>query len=811
LLSESKMEMVASQVSSENSKVQQNSSKVQQNSSNSNSNSSNSHKPASGITFQATASPDRRSNISAPVLCSPPNFGAAQTSENDNANNDGDDEDDQDDFVDLSGLFKLLQQKNWHHVLEFLLKYPNASRQTIHCQGGVTFLLHIVLRHGPPAAVVDLVVAQDQGSAAKGSIWKQTDTKGRLPLHAACSCGPESYPEVITKVIRADPDALRMRTENSDARLPLHLAVVTGASERVVQQLLIHYPYAAFVTDGHGKIALDYAEDSCYGHNRLVVALELAPMLLDTAQAAEHHCVTVQGNHLAALREEHAVSQEQLRARSARETRRLLDQQVRCNQDLADEKARNHVLARTLVEARESYRGLLKDRANLRQRLERERIVGKTRAQSRDDELKRILLLGGRKTDGDDGEVKHATDDEDGDEVVGTDESARADKGGAKGEGDHEGGSTKAEIDDGDDEDDDDDEEEEASRKRSHSSLAKISLPALLKRISSGYEASKRRNRSYKEQMDRQRETVKNLNLLLTAKEEELAQVQKTSRTHERAIAAANDRVDQLGVLHREAVSKLAKARDEAEKWKRINEENTRDLDQALRRLKFQEKRVSGFRALLLSMGSSNEPAKPETSPYRERAESSSSIVTSKEVEVELQVGATAVTDAPNDDHDDCGTSVADSRDEALSVELAVASAIGNFSNASDCGTIETVKAESSTPQIGIETPLPKPMPTAIATATEAAHPEFNPSEAVTPIRKLTQKADKNDTKWIRGTPQTLSISTETTMGSSEEADGQGAVKLFPPQTPPVPGHVGGRREQHGGCSPLASPRLELP
>mmetsp|Transcript_20322 Transcript_20322/g.56517 ORF Transcript_20322/g.56517 Transcript_20322/m.56517 type:complete len:597 (-) Transcript_20322:94-1884(-) len=596
-----------------------------------------------------------------------------------------------------------------------------------------------------------------------------------------------------------------MRTENSDARLPLHLAVVTGASERVVQQLLIHYPYAAFVTDGLGKIALDYAEDSCYGHNRLVVALELAPMLLDTAQAAEHHCVTVQGNHLAALREAHAVSQEQLRARSERETRRLLDQQVRCNQDLADEKARNHVLARTLVEARESYRGLLKDRANLRQRLERERIVGKTRAQSRDDELKRILLLGGRKTDG---------DDEDGDEVVGTDESVRADEGGAKGEGDHEGGSTKAEIDDGDDEDaddDDDEEEEEASGKRTHSSLAKISLPALLKRISSGYEASKRRNRSYKEQVDRQRETVKNLNLLLTAKEEELAQVQKTARTHERAIAAANDRVDQLGVLHREAVSKLAKARDEAEKWKRINEENTRDLDQALRRLKFQEKRVSGFRALLLSMGSSNEPAKPETSPYRERAESRSSIVTSKEVdvEVELQVGATAVADAPNEDHDDCGTSVADSRDEALSVELAVASAIGNFSNASDCGTIETVKAESPTQKIGFETPLPKPMPT--ATATEAANPEFNPFEAVTPIRNLTQKADKNDTKWIRGTPRTLSISTETTMGSSEEADGQGAVKLFPPQTPPVPDHVGGRSEQHGGCSPLASPRLELP
>eukprot|EP00536_Pseudo-nitzschia_multiseries_P009765 jgi/Psemu1/24213/gm1.24213_g len=778
------------------------------------------------------------------LLCSSTSFVTTTAAVDDTTTNE-DDTDDEEDFVDLSGFFRLLQRKEWDKVLEFLLEHPNASKQTIHCQGGVTYLLHIVLRHGPPLPVVELVVSQDRGTKATAStptsIWRQTDTKGRLPLHAACSCGPESYPEVIKWVILADPGALRIRTTNdTDAKLPLHLAVASGASERVVQLLLIHYPSAAFVTDGHGKIALDYARgDGGYGyghghnrsHNRLVVALELAPMLLEAARAAERYVEESSHRRLAALAEEHAARREELRANCERETMLLVEKQVRSNKDLAEEISRNRMLATTLLEVRESYRGLLKDRAELRRELHREIIGRRAHARMRDDELKRILLLGTVTASDDDDEHDNNNDnnsnetdienDNENDEGADPLEAARAKKASDHGGSD---GADDLRSRDTDDDHDNEDLDEEGSV-RSPLAMAKIPLPTLLTRISKGYEASKRRNRSYKEQLNRQRHTVKNLNLLLAAKEEELAQVQKTARTHERDLATANDRVEQLAALHQMSLAKLAKAQDEADKWKRGDAETERNLVQAQRRLRIQEKRLSGFQALLTSMGSLAEVKLGNSysnSPGRSLVGSNSSCCNStvtsgshshsgrrKETEVSaaIQTAAAAVATVVLDDsgigssgnsNSSLGENSSSQRREAdlsaeLSAELVVTSVIESKSHSSeDDHEIPNGETRKTLPQPQRnQTPL---------------------SETVTPIGKGMQPIDHDgDSKWIRGTPQTLSVLTATTAGSDEDVADEERREIVPPRTPPVPDRVGGQGPQNDRFSPLASPRLKFP
>jgi len=616
------------------------------------------------------------------------------------------------------------------------MDHPNASRQTIHSKNGITPLLHIVLRHGPPLPVVDLLLAhyrdcnrsttiqttnggetnnssnnnsnknEEHGhdsntkdnntnnnkkkgntnkitvttpsssspssspssssppsstpSSPPVSIWKQTDTNGRLPLHAACSCHPDgaTFPhlDVIARIIDADPDATAVRTKNKDGRLPLHLAVVANAPECVVLELVIRHPGAAFLPDAHGIIPIEYARDSCcrHGHNRLVVALEMAPMLLKTARAAAERVEASQNAKLESLRAAHASYQQQLSQRCEsdrdREQQNLLQERLTHRETLADEKERNIVLARALLREREASLPLLRETEELRdkneelqQKLDRELLVRRARTKLRDEELKRILLAGGNNADtstvtgtstgtGTGASSSAASRNKN----TGNTQERTTDASGSPGE--------KNKDESGNDDDDDattttttinnsyqnDTEEEEENHGGAlpsspslsssfsftlSSSFTKTPLPKLLKRISRGYESSKRRNRHYREQMDRQRETVRNLNLLLSAKEQELARVKRKARTDQRqqtqartlSVASSNNRLDQLAVLHRSALAKLAKAEDEVDRLKRTDAERQRKLLHSERRLKIQEKRLAGVQILIASLTSINE------------------------------------------------------------------------------------------------------------------------------------------------------------------------------------------------------------
>ena len=72
---------------------------------------------------------------------------------------------------------------------------------------------------------------------------------------------------------------------------------------------------ASFKPDSHGKIPIEYAQDACYGHNRLVVALEWAPMFLAASQAAFKRVAKATETKLNSLREAHASYEEQLENR----------------------------------------------------------------------------------------------------------------------------------------------------------------------------------------------------------------------------------------------------------------------------------------------------------------------------------------------------------------------------------------------------------------------------------------------------------------------------------------------------------------
>jgi len=481
-----------------------------------------------------------------------------------------------------------------------------------------------------------------------------------LPLHAACSCHPDgaTFPhlDVIARIIDADPDATAVRTKNKDGRLPLHLAVVANAPECVVLELVIRHPGAAFLPDAHGIIPIEYARDSCcrHGHNRLVVALEMAPMLLKTARAAAERVEASQNAKLESLRAAHASYQQQLSQRCEsdrdREQQNLLQERLTHRETLADEKERNIVLARALLREREASLPLLRETEELRdkneelqQKLDRELLVRRARTKLRDEELKRILLAGGNNADtstvtgtstgtGTGASSSAASRNKN----TGNTQERTTDASGSPGE--------KNKDESGNDDDDDattttttinnsyqnDTEEEEENHGGAlpsspslsssfsftlSSSFTKTPLPKLLKRISRGYESSKRRNRHYREQMDRQRETVRNLNLLLSAKEQELARVKRKARTDQRqqtqartlSVASSNNRLDQLAVLHRSALAKLAKAEDEVDRLKRTDAERQRKLLHSERRLKIQEKRLAGVQILIASLTSINE------------------------------------------------------------------------------------------------------------------------------------------------------------------------------------------------------------
>ncbi|MGK3737858.1 MAG: hypothetical protein ACI8RD_005214 [Bacillariaceae sp.] len=718
--------------------------------------------------------------------------------------------------VDLNDLFLLLKLQEWDKVFELLEKNPNlvASSQQSKAAGSTSPLLHDVLRYNPPLSVVDLLLLIDNNNIndnddndndnndviqkqqqQQSSVMKQTDVFGRLPLHVACSCGPNADIDVIIKLILSDTDALRTRTLDRHGRFPLHIAVIMNSSEDAVMELLTNYPDACFIPDLHGKIPIEYAEESSYrnGHNRLVVALESAPILLASSQAGINRISKEYENRLSCLRDAHTEYANQLEDRYTNEKFELLTNQLKSNDKLATEKERNIALAEELLEKKKSELILIRERDELQSKLDMERSLRRNVSKMRDEEFKRILL-------GKEKESNNNNDDCD-DDDQGKD----------------------------DDDDDDDEKEEEDS--------SKMTVSTLLKRLSKGYENSKLRIRSYKKQLGRQRETITNMNHLLTGKEEELRLVNRKFRSSyddDSERQTAIDRANNLAGLHEIALQNLAEARDEVDRLKRIDTQRRSKIAHSERRLRIQEKRLSGVQNLMSSLSTN-------VGSWRTTGDKNGDNAVDDREEEEVEENNN--TNNNNDNHyleennnmfDGAGSTITSPsmrQDEAdLSVEIEMAATLAAMTAAHLDGAATNITSPSMRLR---EMDLSVEIRLAAAAMTNATatyqHVEHDDDEKEDTINEedhtsssngsiLTPNTSKQPTiknrriKSVKRRQNTYSILTATTAttdrddGSSGSGDTSGDMTSIP-ETPPIPERVDGTmNREDDDCSPLGLP-----
>lgn len=668
------------------------------------------------------------------------------TSKNDAPNN-GDDED----YVDLSEFFVFLEKRDWEKAFVFLKQNPKSSRQIIHSKKGTTPLLHIVLRHGPPSPVVNILLLQEAANdKALLPVWKRTDTHGRLPLHAVCSCGPAASLDVVSMLISVDPDALQVRTEDQHGRYPLHLAVVTNASEEVVMELMIHYPDASFMPDSHGKIPIEYAQDACYGHNRLVVALEWAPMFLAASQAAFKRVAKATETRLNSMREAHASYEGQLEERYNKEKMELLREQIRYSNELSSEKERNIALAEAMLAMKESEGELTREKDLLVSKLELEKSLRKSRAKQRDEELKQILL--------------------------GKSESL---------EGENEDDAKK-----------DDQTVSSVSESLSgifDASSSKLPLPRLLKRISEGYENSKRRNELYKKSLERQRGIARNLNSQLADKEIDLQQANRKSRSKEISLQEAIDRAEDLAQKHQSALEELAIAKDEVERLQKIGTERERRYSHTQRRLKIQEKRLSGVQDLIDSLKAAKAMAADRLDFIQEEDDDEESDTNRSG----LIVPTTRIPSIKKPNADEL------SFDLSVEIEMAAMAAAqledGSSSNINDsvCSSPSMSRRETN---MSIE----------LSGSSEGKGEKGRIGSDRVREQTKTWGKNKGD-KLTEGTPDT----TTTTSSSRDDGSvgGSMGIVIIPDiaETPPVPKELRSRsRHEYDQCSPLSALKLDF-
>ena len=663
--------------------------------------------------------------------------------------------------IDLSDLFVFLQSRDWEKVYGFLKEHPNSSLKPIQSEKGSISLLQIVLRHGPPLHVVDVLLMQEASRPASlTTVFKQTDTNGRLPLHTACCCGPSASLDVVSRLISVDPDALQVPTKDQHGRYPLHLAVVTNASEEVVMELMVHYPDASFQPDLHGKLPIEYAQDACYGHNRLVVALEWAPMFLAASQAAIKRVAMDTEEKLESLREAHASYEEQLETRYHNEKTELIKEQIRCNNELTDEKERNIAMAEAILDMKETEETLLKEKNHLESKLEQEILTHRANTKQREEDLRQILL-------GKYDKVKGENDDDD----------------------------TKA------GEDPSESSLQDSFSSNLDASSSKLPLPRLLKRISAGYESSKRRNKLYKESLDRQRNIAKNLNQLLANKENDLRQEHRKCVYNEIALQEAVERAEDLSQKHQSVLEELATAKTEIERLKEIGTERENRYSHSQRRLEIQKKRLSGVQDLIDSFKAISAQAAEQldfveedeleqesvcpifeagTSPLANKSRGDADFGVPLAVEIDMSaVGPSELED------DSVFTSPSARREAAnLSAELA-----------------ET-DAEAKTPE-----------------EPETKGRRYSSRNFISPEHKSKRIETSNRTginnkweqskegKWLRGTPQTETSSVDT---ASFDEDAFDDVSV--PETPSPRKHVKSRgrsRQEYDQPSPLGSVKLD--
>lgn len=663
--------------------------------------------------------------------------------------------------VDLSDLFVFLQSRDWEKVYGFLKENPNSSIRPIQSEKGSISLLQIVLRHGPPLHVVDVLLMQEASRPSSlTTVFKQTDTNGRLPLHTACCCGPSASLDVVSRLISVDPDALQVPTKDQHGRFPLHLAVVTNASEEVVMELMVQYPDASFKPDLHGKLPIEYAQDACYGHNRLVVALEWAPMFLAASQAAFKRAAMDNDAKLDSLRAAHASYEEQLEHRYNTEKTELIREQIRCNNELTDEKERNIAMAEAMLDMKGVEETLIQQKQLLESKLAQEISENKASTKQREEDLRQILL----------GKYDKSTD-------------------------------LDGENDDDDDKKDGEDPSESSLHESSSSALdasssSKLPLPKLLKRISAGYQSSKRRNELYKKSLDRQRIIAKDLNQMLASKENDLRQAHRKCVYNEISLQEAIERVEDLSQKHQSVIEELANAKTEIQRLKEIGTERESRYTHSQRRLEIQKKRLSGVQDLIDSFKAISAQAAEHLDFVEEDEEESVCPI--------FEAGTSPLANVSRDDDADFAVPLAVKIDLS-GMGTSELEDVSPFASPSTKRQAEDPSAELGDGNAEKETPDETGTKAKRYSSRTLISPETKSKRFETSNRMGTNNWERTkEGKWLRGTPQTSSVT-----NASFDEDAFEDVSLS--ETPPMRKQVKGRsRQEHDQRSPLGSVKLNF-
>jgi hypothetical protein len=437
--------------------------------------------------------------------------------------------------VDLTNLLKHIERREWMQVVKFFERCPHAPKQKAP-SGNLP--LHEALKHNPPLPVVNLLLEMHDGAL------RTTGAHGYLPLHVACNCRHIGV-DVVTRLVVGNAAALRTREPTRDC-LPLHLAVQTGVSEEVLMELLTNYPEASFVQDNLGKIPLDYAQESVHHHNRSIVALETAPILLAAAQAAQTRVSKEFEFKMNGLRDAHKEYVRQLEERFEEERTSFLEDQIQFSNDLAQEKERNISLAEMLLDVKASEKSLIAQRDQLQVQLDQEIKEFRTMIETQEAELRLVL----EEADLQEAEVESSTD--------------RALPG-----------------------------EEKKTDK---------SLRGTLKNLTKSFNDSKVETASLREELLRHQEMVRHLNELLTTKDDEISQLKQKLAEMESLHKAASEREAKLSEKHSASSKELSTLREEMEELKQISHESQSQLEKYRHTVEVQGNRLGTVKNLVATL-----------------------------------------------------------------------------------------------------------------------------------------------------------------------------------------------------------------
>ncbi|KAG7371981.1 ankyrin repeat domain protein [Nitzschia inconspicua] len=437
--------------------------------------------------------------------------------------------------VDMTNLLKHIERREWMQVVKFFEKHPHTPAQK---SPSGNLPLHEALKHNPPLPVVNLLLEMYEGAL------RTTGAHGYLPLHVACNCRHIGV-DVVTRLVVGYAGALRTREPTRDC-LPLHLAVQTGASEEVLMELLTNYPEASFVQDNSGKIPLDYAQESVHHHNRSIVALETAPILLAAAQAAQTRVSKEYEFKMNGLREAHKEFVRQLEERFEEERTSFLQDQIQFSNDLAHEKERNISLAEMLMDTKTSEKNLLAQRDQLQVQLDRGMKEFRTMIETQEAELRLVL--------------------------------------------------EEADLLDMD---------AEASKDRSlpgEEAATDKSLKGRLQSLAKSFNESKSESAALKEELLKQQEMVRHLNELLTTKDDELAVLKERLTGVESSYNMATARANQLSDERDVALKDLSSLRQELEELRQLSHENQNQLEKFKHTISVQDNRLGTVKNIVATL-----------------------------------------------------------------------------------------------------------------------------------------------------------------------------------------------------------------